>query len=168
MEFTQRSVSMKLRTLTALILATMVSIPTATVYAQGEIVLPATDPAIETMTPEELVAARKAAMKEDGGLLRNAGSLSGADAVAAAETLVKNFTNFPHLFREGSIVGDSDALPAIWENWDTFTGIFAQARVASEAALVAAQANDMAAFGAALQGLGPLCGQCHQQFRVPD
>ena len=102
------------------------------------------------MTPEELVAARKAAMREDGGILRGAGGLSGADAVTAAETLVKNFTNFPHLFPEGSIVGDSEALPAIWENWDTFTGLFAQARIASEAALVAAQANDTAGFQAAL------------------
>lgn len=157
---------MKLRTLTALILATMVSIPTATVFAQGEAVLPATDAAIATMTPEELVAARKAAMREDGGILRNAGSLSGADAVAAAEKLVTNFTNFPHLFPEGSIVGDSKALPAIWENWDTFAGLFQQGRVASEAALVAAQANDTAAFQAALAPLGPLCGQCHQQFRA--
>ena len=33
-------------------------------------------------------------------------------------------------------------------------------------ALVAAQANDTAAFQAALQPLGPLCGQCHQQFRA--
>ena len=159
---------MKLRTLTALVLATLVSIPTATVLAQGETILPATDPAIETMTNEELVAARKAAMKEDGGLLRNAANLSGADAVAAAETLVKNFTNFPHLFREGSIVGDSDALPVLWEKWDIATGLFAQARMASEAALVAAQANDTAGFLAALQPIGPICGQCHQQFRKPE
>jgi cytochrome c556 len=86
--------------------------------------------------------------------------------VTAAETLVKNFTNFPHQFPEGSIVGDSKALPPIWENWDTFVGLFAQARVASEAALVAAQANDTAGFQAALQPIGPLCGMCHQQFRA--
>lgn len=157
---------MKLRTLTALVLATLVSIPTATVLAQGETVLPATDPAIATMTPEELVAARKAAMREDGGILRGAGGLQGADMVTAAETLVKNFTNLPHMFPEGSAVGDSKALPAIWENWDAFTDLFAQARVASEAALVAAQANDTAGFQAALQPIGPLCGQCHQQFRA--
>jgi cytochrome c556 len=157
---------MKLRTLTALAIACLFTVPTAASFAQGEVVLPATDPAIEAMSPEELLAARRAAMREDGGILRNSAALTGADAVAAAEALVRNFTNFPHLFREGSIVGDSKALPAIWENWDTFTGIFAQARAASEAALVAAQANDTAAFQAALQPLGPLCGQCHQQFRA--
>jgi cytochrome c556 len=159
---------MKLRTLTALVVAGMVSLPTTLSFAQGEVVLPATDPAIEAMSPEELVAARKAAMREDGGILRNAGALTGADAVAAAETLVKNFTNFPHLFREGSIVGDSRATAAIWENWDTFTGLFAEARTASEAALVAAQANDTAGFQAALGPLGPLCGECHDQFRGPE
>jgi cytochrome c556 len=156
---------MALRKLTALVAAGMVTLSMASAFAQGEAVLPVTDPAIATMTPEELVEARQAAMKEDGGILRGAGTLTGADAIAAAETLVKNFTNLPHMFPEDSIVGDSKALPAIWQNWDTFTGIFAQARVASEAALVAAQANDTAGFQAALQPLGPLCGQCHQQFR---
>jgi hypothetical protein len=76
---------MKLRTLTALVLATLVSIPAAAVFAQGEAVLPATDPAIATMTPDQLLAARKAAMREDGGIMRNAGSLAGADMVAAAK-----------------------------------------------------------------------------------
>ena len=157
---------MSLRKLTALVAAGIVTLSIASAWAQGEVVLPALDPAIATMTPEELVEARQAAMKENGGILRGAGALAGADTVTAAETLVENFTNLPHMFPEGSIVGDSKALPAIWENWDTFTGIFAQARVASEAALVAAQANDTAGFQAALQPIGPLCGQCHQQFRA--
>ena len=54
----------------------MISLSIATAFAEGEVVLPATDPAIAAMTPEELVAARKAAMKEDGGILRGAGGLS--------------------------------------------------------------------------------------------
>lgn len=155
---------MSLRKLSALAAAGLLSLSIAAAFAQ-DAVLPATDPAIATMTPEELVAARKAAMREDGGIMRGAAALEGAEAVAAAEKLVKNFINFPHLFPEGSIVGDSKALPAIWEDWETFTGLFAQARIASETALVAAQAGDMAAFKTALQPIGPLCSTCHQQFR---
>jgi cytochrome c556 len=81
----------------------------------------AVDPAIAAMTPEQLVEARQAAMKEDGGVLRGAGDLSGAEASAAADVLIKNFTNLPHMFPEGSIVGDSKALPVIWEEFDAFT-----------------------------------------------
>jgi cytochrome c556 len=123
------------------------------------------DPAIASMTPEQLVEARQEAMREDGGILRSAGSLSGADAVAAADLLIQNFTNLPALFAEGSIVGDSKALPLIWEEREAFDAIFTQAFEISEQMKAAAEAGDTAAFGAAAQQLGPLCGMCHQKYR---
>lgn len=156
---------MQLRKFTAVVAAGLIAL-SAAAFAQDDVVLPATNSAIAAMTPEQMVTARKALMKEDGGLLRSASTLTGDAAVAAAQTLVTNFTNFPHLFPEGSMVGDTDALPAIWENWDAFVGIFAAARKTSEVALAAAQAGDSAAYVAALQPLGPMCGQCHQQFRA--
>ena len=125
----------------------------------------AVDPAIAAMTPEQLVDARQAAMKEDGGILRGAKDLSGAEAVAAADTLIRNFTNFPALFAEGSIVGDSKALPVIWEDWDGFTAIFATALQGAKDMRAAAEAGDAAAYAAALQTIGGTCGQCHQNYR---
>ena len=122
-------------------------------------------PDFASMSPEELVEARQAAMKEDGGILRGAGNLSGAEATAAADTLIRNFTNFPAMFREGSIVGDSKALPVIWEKWDEFTAIFATAQKAATDMKVAAEAGDTAAYAAALEGIGATCGQCHQTYR---
>jgi cytochrome c556 len=159
---------MQLKTVTALCLAGVMSgALVAGSFAQsmmsGAPLEP--DPAIAAMSNDELVAARQAAMKEDGGLLRNAARLEGADAVAAAGTLLKNFTNFPALFREGSITEKSEALPAIWENWDVFTGLFAEAQGHSAAALEAANAGDTAAYQAAIKQIVPLCGTCHQQFR---
>ena len=123
------------------------------------------DPAIATMTPEQLVEARQAAMKEDGGILRGAGDLSGADATAAADVLIKNFTNFPALFAEGSAVGDSKALPAVWEEFDAFTAIFGKALQGAKDMKVAAAAGDAAAYGAALKVIGGTCGECHQTYR---
>jgi cytochrome c556 len=134
----------------------------------SQTVLAQTADEIATMTPEQLVELRQEKMVEDGRILRNAGSLDAAGAVAAAETLVDNFTLFPSLFPEGSIVGDSEALPAIWEDWADFEARFAEARGHSEAALVAAQAGDLAGFTAALDPLGRLCGGCHDKFRVDD
>jgi cytochrome c556 len=123
------------------------------------------DPAIATMTPEQLVEMRKAGMKENGGLMRGAGGLTGADASAAADVMIKNFTNFPALFPEGSGVGDTKALPAIWENWDAFNAIFAKGLQGSKDMKAAAEAGDAAAYAAALQVIGGTCGECHQQFR---
>jgi cytochrome c556 len=163
-----RSVRMQLKTVTALCLAGLMSgALVAGSFAQsmmsGAPLEP--DPAIASMSNDELVAARQAAMKEDGGILRSALRLEGADAVAAAGTLLKNFTNFPALFREGSITDKSEALPVIWEKWDVFTGLFAEAQASAAAALAAANAGDMAGYQAGIKGIQPLCGTCHQQFR---
>jgi cytochrome c556 len=123
------------------------------------------DPAIETMTVDQLVEARQAAMKQNGGLLRSAMQATGDDAVAAATTLLQNFTNLPHLFREGSITANSKALPVIWENWEDFKGRFDADAVHAQDALTAAKAGDAAAYGAALQAIAQTCGGCHQMYR---
>ena len=122
-------------------------------------------PDYAAMTPEQLVQARKAAMKEDGGLLRGAGGLTGAEASAAADTLIHNFTAFPAMFPEGSIVGDSEALPTIWQDWEGFTAIFAKGLEGANAMKAAAEAGDAAAYAAALKTIGGTCGECHQKYR---
>lgn len=122
-------------------------------------------PDFAAMTPEQLVEARKAAMKEDGGIVRRAGGLTGADASAAADKLIRNFTNFPAMFREGSIVGDSEALPVIWEDWEGFTAIFAEALQGANDMKAAATAGDAAAYAAALQTIGGTCSECHDKYR---
>ena len=123
------------------------------------------DPAIAAMTNEQLVEAREAAMKQNGMLLRGAAGLSGADAVAAATTLLQNFTNLPALFREGSITPKSKALPLIWENWDEFKSIFDADVAASKLMLAAAQSGDAAGYSAAIQEINNSCRTCHSKFR---
>ncbi|MEQ1771389.1 MAG: cytochrome c [Devosia sp.] len=154
---------MPLRKITAIALAALIVAFSAAAFAQTTPIV--VDPAIATMTPEQLVETRQAHMKQNGGILRGAAQLSGADAVAAATTLLQNFTDFPALFVEGSVVGDSKALPAIWERWDEFNAILVKDQVSAAAALAAAEAGDTAAFGAAIQAIGGSCGECHQQFR---
>jgi cytochrome c556 len=124
------------------------------------------DPAIAGMTPEQLVDARQEAMKQNGGILRNLGTLSGAEAVTALDTVIQNFTNFPALFAEGSIVGDSKALPLIWEEKDAFDAIFAGAKETAMKARAAAEAGDTAGFTQAAQEIGAFCGQCHNKYRA--
>ena len=154
---------MSLSRITALALAGMMTLGLAAGGMAQDV-----DPAIAGYTPEQAVEARQAAMKENGGTLKAAGALSGADAVAAADTLIKNFTNLPHLFPENSIVGDSKALPVIWESFDDFTGRFATGLEAAKAMKVAAEAGDAAAYGASMKTIGGLCGQCHETYRAPN
>lgn len=123
------------------------------------------DPAVSALSPEEMVAKREDLMKSNGGTLRSAGSLSGAEAVAAADTLVYNFSNLTVLFGPETQGIASKALPAVWENAEGFNAILLKALDAANAAKAAADAGDTAAYGAALQALGANCGECHQAFR---
>jgi cytochrome c556 len=148
---------MSIKKISAMAIAGLLAISAVTTVAQDAFVAPA--------TPEEAVVARKALMREDGGLMRELGGLTGAEAVAALNTILTNYTHIPDLFPEGSIVGDSKALPAIWENWDAFTAIVETGKTAATDGIAAAEAGDAAAYGAALQALGGTCGACHQQFR---
>lgn len=124
------------------------------------------DPA--TMNPEELVDARQAEMQENGATLGAAADLTGADAVAAADTLIANFTLLPTLFVEGSIVGDSRALPLIWEDKAAFEAIFAKAATAATEMKTAAEAGDATAYAAAVDAVGAVCGECHQTYRAAE
>jgi cytochrome c556 len=122
------------------------------------------DPAIATMTDEQLVDARQKAMEDNGRAMRGAQQL-GAQSVDVATLLLQNFTNLPHLFKEGTIIGTSKALPLIWENWDDFRGRFDANAAASARMLAAAQANDGAAYNAAFQAIAQSCGACHMMYR---
>ena len=112
----------------------------------------------------QLVAARSAAMKQNGQILRGAGKLSGDDAVKAASTILKNFKSFPGLFREGSITPDSRATDKIWQNWADFTKRLKTEENNAAAMLAAAKAGDKKAYNDAIQALKSPCSSCHLTY----
>ena len=148
---------MSIKTISAMAIAGLMTIGIVSAFAQDAFVAPA--------TPEAAVAARQDAMKQNGGLLRTLGTKTGADAAADLNIILTNYTHLPALFPEGSIVGDSKALPAIWENWDAFNAIVETGKTAATAGIAAAEAGDADALATALKTLGGTCGACHQQFR---
>lgn len=134
-------------------------------YAQDLTITP--DPALTGLSAEQAVDKRQQTMKLNGATLKVAGGLTGAEAVQAAETLISNFSNLTVLFPEGSDqVPGSEALPVIWQNWDTFQGNLRKGVGFATQLKAAAQAGDAAAYAAALKSIGGLCGQCHQKFRA--
>ena len=52
------------------------------------------DPTLSTLTVEQMVAKRQELMKSNGATLKAAGTLSGAEAVAAADTLIASLKRF--------------------------------------------------------------------------
>ena len=81
-----------------------------------------------------------------------------AESIAAIGRMAKD------LFPAGSDVGNTDALPAVWQQPEEFAKVVADFETAS-ANLVAADGSDPAALGAAFAAVGKTCGGCHQKFR---
>ena len=155
---------MPISRLAAICFAVLAALGSVAALAQA----PAVDPAIASMTPDQMVAARQAAMKQDGGALKAAFGQSGAEAEASATLLLKNFTNFPALFKEGSLTDKSGALPVIWTEFDKFSAIFVKDQELATTMLAAAKSGDTAAFMTAAKGIGASCGECHQTYRKKD
>lgn len=111
------------------------------------------------------ITARQALMKENGGIMRGAAKLDGEAAAAALDKMAANFGTLQTLFPKGSTGADSEALPVIWDNLETFTAIFATDQQTAMAAAAAARAGDTAAYQAAVKQIGGSCGECHRTYR---
>lgn len=119
---------------------------------------------------DDAIAERQALMKSNGGTLKGAGSASGADAVAAGEKLVANFTALKDLWPDDSMGGNSKTKPEAWNADGTLSDGFVTALnnsiAASEALIVAANSGDAEAYGAAVKGVGGTCFACHSAYQV--
>jgi len=121
--------------------------------------------------PADIVAARRQVMATigvqmaplQGAVAGEAGEL--ADLQARAGAILGLMAGFPHLFPPSTDTGagdfDSDAAPAIWQDFATFSQ-FAHAAVA--AADTASMAADMESFLTAAATLDQACSDCHAQF----
>ncbi|MDZ7644625.1 MAG: cytochrome c [Woeseiaceae bacterium] len=98
------------------------------------------------------------------GLVEDRGFL-----VAHAEGLEKGASELAHVFQEGSDVGESEALPAIWENPDEFAAAVEEAQKATRNFReVVAGGGDKGEIAAAFREVGGSCKGCHDSFRVDD
>lgn len=94
------------------------------------------------------------------------GLVEDGDIVGHAKGLDIGAQELHMLFAEGSAVGDSEALPAIWENPDDFAAAIAKTKEATTALVAAAESGDMEAIGGAFRNVGMSCRGCHDNFRV--
>jgi len=122
-----------------------------------------------TMTPDQYVAERQAAMKADGKALKGAANFTGEQAVAALATVQKNYARLPGLFPNKETITDkSEALPVIWDQFDQFTAIFKKGDTAAATGIAAAKAGDTAGYKAAVKLVAATCKDCHDTFRAED
>ncbi len=123
------------------------------------------------------VEARQAYFKALGGSMKAfAGFAKSFDAEAAKAEVVKFeatlATDTAPLFAPGTsdadFPGKSRAKANIWESMDDFGAKGKAMHEAGAELIVAANAGDEAAFGAAVGKLGGTCKACHDTYRVPE
>ena len=123
-------------------------------------------------TPEDALDYRKAIMMSlrghiaassmiARGLIENDGYL-----VAHAEGLASGAKELHRVFQEGSNVGESEALPAIWEDKEAFAEAIAKVEEATAAFVEAADFGDQEAISATFRAVGGSCRGCHDNFRL--
>ncbi len=113
----------------------------------------------------DLMDRQKDDMKIIGDMAKGVVPFDAAKAAEAARDISVTSKKIPELFPEGSEGGESDALPAIWKEWDRFTKSADDLdRVAGEltTALEAGNPDWKAAF----KKVGDACKACHQDFRA--
>jgi len=86
-------------------------------------------------------------------------------ALAAATKVEKITAEILEMFPKGSLIPPSEALPAIWEDWDRFR-TDAETSHGETLALVEAIAhNDQADFQNRHKNVGRTCKMCHRRFK---
>jgi cytochrome c556 len=125
-------------------------------------------------TPEDALDYRKAVMTAlrghigassmiARGLVEDDGHL-----VGHARGLHSGAQELSRVFQEGSNVGESEALPLIWEDASGFAEAIAKLEEATAAFVAAAESGDSEAIGAAFRNVGMGCRGCHDRYRVQN
>lgn len=97
------------------------------------------------------------------GLVPDDGNL-----VSHAQALANGAKELGRVFQEGSNVGESEALPLIWEEPEEFAAAIAKTEEATAAFVTAAESGDEESISAAFRNVGMSCRGCHDRYRVAD
>jgi cytochrome c556 len=109
----------------------------------------------------DLMKANGEATKAVVGIMKGA-PFDLAAVKAALKTYADTAAKAPALFPDSSKTGDTNALPAIWENKADFDARFAKFASDVDAAAIV----DPASFKATMPGVLKNCGGCHEQYRA--
>ncbi len=122
------------------------------------------------LADSDAIAKRRALMKANGEATKIVvGMLKGAPFdLAAVQAALKTYgeaaEKVPALFPDDTKTGDTNALPAIWENKaDVLARL---AKLGQDVAAAQASIVDQASFRAQMPGVLKNCGGCHEKYRA--
>ena len=115
----------------------------------------------------DLMKGQAKQMKLIGDMAKGKKKFDAAKAAAAAHDLGATTKNIPDLFPEGSNKHPSEALDAVWKEWDRFKGDAHDAEAAANALEAAIQASGQD-WKAVFQKMTDACKSCHESFRAEE
>ena len=104
----------------------------------------------------------KGAMGVLGSMAKGAIAFDAAAAGAAQNTLIEQSGMVATTFEANETDPKSEALPAIWENWDTFVEMADDLTFAAEGL----DTTSLDGMRGGLGNIGASCGACHKKFRM--
>lgn len=122
------------------------------------------------LADSDAIAQRRALMNANGAATKNVvGMLKGAPFdLVAVQAALKSYgeaaAKVPALLPDDSKTGDTNALPAIWENKADVLARFA--KLAQDVAAASTGIVDQATFQAQMPGVLKNCGGCHEKYRA--
>ncbi|MBI4183049.1 MAG: cytochrome c [Proteobacteria bacterium] len=137
----------------------------AAVGIAGTLVGP--DPA----SAQDVVKQRQDAMKGNGKSMKtikdmiDAGKIDAMKAAAAAKDVNDTSKKIVGLFPAGSDMGETAALPAIWQQHAKFEATAKKLEMESAKLIQVVQAGDAGAIANQFKAVGGVCGECHEPFR---
>ena len=110
----------------------------------------------------DLMKEIKSAIGVLGGMAKGTIACDVVAATAAQTTLIEQSELVATTFEANETDPKSEALPSIWENWDTFVEM-------ADDLTFAAEGLDVTSLDGVRGGLGNIgasCGACHKKFRM--
>lgn len=110
----------------------------------------------------DLMKEIKSAIGVLGGMAKGTIAFDVVAATAAQATLIEQSELVATTFEANETDPKSEALPSIWENWDTFVEM-------ADDLTFAAEGLDVTSLDGVRGGLGNIgasCGACHKKFRM--
>ena len=110
----------------------------------------------------DLMKEIKSAIGVLGGMAKGTIAFDVVTATAAQTTLIEQSELVATTFEANETDPKSEALPSIWENWDTFVEM-------ADDLTFAAEGLDVTSLDGVRGGLGNIgasCGACHKKFRM--
>lgn len=104
----------------------------------------------------------KGAMGVLGGMAKGVAAFDAVAASVAQKTLIEQSGMVATIFEANETDPKSEALPAIWENWDAFVEMADDLTFAVEGL----DATSLDGVRGGLGNIGASCGACHKKFRM--